>query len=71
MRRFEGTAYSLDSEKLWQLPVGICSAGANREPTTVGEVIASISNEAILEVELIIHLDVKLPARKETYAGRD
>src|SRR5262249_49705411 len=68
---FRATAYWLNDEKIWQLPVEICSSpwGPNQKHTTIGKVIERIRGTEILKVDGGVRLHVKLTGREETYAG--
>jgi hypothetical protein len=63
--RFRGTAYYLDSKKVWDLPVT-----QSGQQTTIGKVYESLKDTASLEVETpIVELTVKTAQSEIDYGG--
>jgi len=48
---FRPPAYSLDSKKIWELPIEIRSAEEQKEQTTIGQVLTRLREASLLEFE--------------------
>ncbi|SRR6266446_3929182 len=58
---FHGTAYNLDVEKIWELPIEIQSGEAEKEQTTVGKVLQRLKDAELLEVDGFMgNLEIKM-----------